>query len=64
MINRNFNRIEEKPVNNRIRAQKVVCIDKDGVNLGELSKEEALFKAKQSELDLVLIADGQQGVPI
>jgi len=65
VYNKNFNRTDkDKPINYRIRATQVVCIDKDGNNLGTLTKEEAINKAKEQELDLVLIADGQQGIPV
>jgi len=65
VYNKNFNRADkDKPINYRIRATQVVCIDKDGNNLGTIPRDEAITKAKEQELDLVLIADGNQGVPV
>jgi translation initiation factor IF-3 len=63
--NRSFNKPDrEMPINYRIKAQKVICIDSEGNNLGVLFRDEAIRKAKESGMDLVLIADGQEGVPI
>jgi len=52
------------PVNERIRAREVRLIDQDGQQVGVLSKEEALRLAEQADLDLVLISDGAEGVPV
>ncbi|WP_290490794.1 MULTISPECIES: translation initiation factor IF-3 [unclassified Aerococcus] len=43
-------------VNENIRARELRVIDSDGEQLGVLSKDEALDKAEQVELDLVLVS--------
>jgi translation initiation factor IF-3 len=43
-------------VNEKIRADKLRVIDHDGENVGVISKNEALKKAKEKKLDLVLVA--------
>lgn len=43
-------------VNENIRARELRVIDSEGEQLGVLSKNEALDKAEQSELDLVLVS--------
>lgn len=57
---------KEKPTpsNYRIRAKKVLCIESNGNNLGIISKDEAIQIAKSKELDLVMISDGKDGIPI
>lgn len=50
-------RKHEHYINRYIRAPKVRLIDDEGQNLGVVSKEEALKKAKEKGLDLVLIAE-------
>ncbi len=44
-------------INERIRANKLLVIAPDGEKLGVISKQEALKKADEYELDLVLITD-------
>lgn len=43
-------------VNENIRARELRVIDSEGEQLGVLSKDEALSKAEQSDLDLVLVS--------
>lgn len=52
------------PVNNRIRAPEVRCIDAEGNNIGVVPINQALRIAGDSNLDLVQIAKGQDGIPI
>jgi translation initiation factor IF-3 len=42
-------------VNEKIKERSMIVIDKDGHNLGELSKQAALDIAEQAELDLVIV---------
>jgi len=52
-------------INERIRAPKVQLIDQDGENVGIVSQREALQKAIDANLDLVMIAErGKEGVPV
>lgn len=44
-------------LNQYIKAPKVRVIDDQGENLGILDTQEALFKAKQKEMDLVLVTE-------
>lgn len=50
------NRLPHHPTNESIRGNEFRVIGPDGENLGVLSREEALKKAEEHELDLVLIA--------
>jgi len=53
------------PVNEKIRAPKVQLIDEHGVNHGVVSRNDALNRAIEANLDLVLIAErGADGVPV
>lgn len=47
---------QELPVNRQIRAKEVQLIGENGEKLGVVSLEEALEKAEQKNLDLVLVA--------
>ncbi len=52
-------------INEQIRAQRVQLIDRKGENLGVVSRGEALRRAVDENLDLVMIADkGKDGVPV
>ncbi len=52
-------------INERIRAPKVQLIDERGENIGVVSKAEALQRAMDASLDLVMIAErGKEGVPV
>ncbi len=52
-------------INAQIRAPQVQVINKDGENLGVISRGEALRRAEDAGLDLVLLADkGSEGVPV
>lgn len=44
--------------NEKIKASKILLIDQDGEKLGVISKKEALEKAREAGLDLVLVAPG------
>ncbi len=43
-------------MNERIRATRVLLIDADGEQLGEIATSEALAKARANEMDLLLVA--------
>lgn len=47
---------QELPTNGRIRAKEVQLIDQNGEKLGIMSLRDALNKAEESKLDLVLVA--------
>jgi translation initiation factor IF-3 len=52
-------------VNEKIRADKVQLITHDGANRGVVSRAQALEIARESGLDLVLIAEhGKEGFPV
>lgn len=52
-------------INAQIRAPKVQVIMQDGENIGVISRGEALRRADDVGLDLVLLADkGSEGVPV
>lgn len=52
-------------INERIRFDKMQVITQDGVNLGIVTRDEALRAARAAELDLVLLAEsGSEGVPL
>ncbi len=53
------NRIKRKRtfINNQIRAEKVRLIDAEGENIGILSLNEAIEKAKQQNLDLIQVTE-------
>lgn len=51
-----FDKGPEFDANDRIRVSTLVVIDADGTNLGQMSKIDALARAREQELDLVLIA--------
>ena len=51
------------PLNENIRAKRLRVIDHNGDNLGEISKEEALNRAREVGLDLFVLSD-KSDVPI
>jgi translation initiation factor IF-3 len=52
-------------INERIRAPKVQLITHEGVNVGVVSRYDALQQAQAAQLDLVMIAEsGKEGVPV
>jgi translation initiation factor IF-3 len=51
-------------VNERIRAREVRLLDEEGEQVGVVSREEAMRRAEQAELDLVMISPGSEGVPV
>lgn len=52
-------------VNEAIKYDRMQVISADGVNLGILSRSQALGLAQQDELDLVILSDqGGEGVPV
>lgn len=54
-----------QPINEQIRFPKLQLINNEGVNIGVITRDEALKMARASDLDLVLVADrGQEGVPV
>lgn len=53
------------PINEKIRAALVQLITNDGVNIGVVSRKEALERAMQAGLDLVQIApENREGIPV
>lgn len=53
------------PINEKIRAAWVQLITNDGVNIGVVSRKEALDRAAHAGLDLVQIApENREGVPV
>lgn len=66
MFKNNSNQKREPliPANHRIKSRTVRCIDSEGNNLGVVLKEEAIAKAHESGLDLVMVSDGKDGIPI
>jgi translation initiation factor IF-3 len=51
------------PLNEDIRAKRLRVINEDGENLGELSKDEALYLARSAGLDLFVVSE-KADVPI
>jgi translation initiation factor IF-3 len=52
-------------INEQIRAQQVQLIDRKGENIGIVSRGEALRRAADDGLDLVMLTDnGKDGVPV
>lgn len=51
------------PVNNQIRSSKVICIDQDNNNLGEIDTSEALKLSYAAGLDLVQITQAKDKYP-
>ena len=51
-------------MNEKIRAEKVQLITQDGENIGVVPRFQALRMAEEAELDLVVIAEDKDGVPI
>lgn len=50
--------MEKQPLlNNAIRAQKILLLDQNGQKLGEMSRIEALNRAKNEELDLIQVGE-------
>lgn len=50
--------LEKQPLlNNAIKAQKVLLLDKDGERVGEMSCFEALSRAKNEDLDLMQVGE-------
>lgn len=47
---------QELPINNEIKAKEVQLVSDDGEKLGVISLQEALSKAEEKNLDLVLVA--------
>jgi translation initiation factor IF-3 len=45
------------PLNENIRVRRLRVIDEGGVNLGEMSREEALERARSVELDLFVVSE-------
>ena len=50
--------MEKQPLlNNAIRAQKILLLDQEGQKLGEMSRIEALNRARNEELDLMQVGE-------
>lgn len=47
---------QELPINEKIRAEKIQLIGEDGEKFGEISLEDALDKATEKKLDVVLVS--------
>ncbi|MEF8846905.1 MAG: translation initiation factor IF-3 [Candidatus Paceibacterota bacterium] len=54
---------DRPPINHQIKGKKVRVVDDDGENLGVMSKKEALQKAKEKDVDLVLVT-GKPDIPV
>ncbi len=52
------------PVNEKIRAERLQLITGEGENVGVVPRAQALRMAQEAGLDLVVIAEGQDGLPI
>jgi translation initiation factor IF-3 len=52
------------PSNYRIKQKIVKCIGEDGSNLGEMSRDDAIRIAKSEGLDLVIISNVNENIPI
>ncbi|MDR0857072.1 MAG: translation initiation factor IF-3 [Mycoplasmataceae bacterium] len=52
--------MDSRPINEQIRESKLIVITSDGTKLGEMTRQEALNKANEADLDLVLIAPGSE----
>ena len=61
MYNKAQSKRDFTPVNNQIRSSKVICIDQNNNNLGEIETSEALKLSYAAELDLVQITAGTNG---
>jgi len=63
-----YNKQQQKrdftPVNNQIRSSKVICIDQNNNNLGEIDLSEALKLSYAVELDLVQISQSKDSSPV
>ena len=47
-------------LNNQIKAQKVLLLDKDGERVGEMSLREALYRANEQDLDLMQVGENKE----
>lgn len=56
------NEVKTHPVNNNIRAQRVLLLDEHGAKLGEFGIAEALHRASEKDLDLVQMSPPAQEV--
>ena len=52
------------PINERIRADRMQVITQDGENVGVIPKSQALRMAFDAGLDLVVISESSDGVPV
>ena len=53
------------PINEKIRATQLQVISENGENIGVISRDQALQLARESDLDLVMVAEsGGEGVPV
>lgn len=55
--NREASSTHKYPVNEFIKAEKIMVINAEGENLGVLSKQQALMRAQESGLDLVQVGE-------
>ncbi|MDR3550437.1 MAG: translation initiation factor IF-3 [Candidatus Babeliales bacterium] len=63
--NSNNNKKEVLPLmNEQIRAVEVQLIDHEGVNVGAVPRAQALKMAEVVGLDLVMLSEGKDGVPV
>ncbi len=49
-------KLKDLPINEQIKAPKVMVIDADGTKMGEISTQTALERAKSQGLDLVMVS--------
>lgn len=64
MYNKQQQKRDFTPVNNQIRSSKVICIDQNNNNLGEIDLSEALKLSYAVELDLVQISQSKDSSPV
>ena len=64
-VNNNAPKKEEAPlINEQIRATEIQLIDAEGVNVGHVPRAQALRMAELAGLDLVMLSEGKDGVPV
>lgn len=55
------NEVKTHPINEKIRAQRVLLLDEHGAKIGEVGLAEALNRATEKDLDLVQMSPPAQG---
>jgi translation initiation factor IF-3 len=52
--------VDNRPINEKIYDQEMLVIDQDGNKLGKLTRQEALQRARDANLDLVLFVSKEK----